>query len=144
MIRQAYSTYRVENGQILKQMATISDMRDVVGSDPPMGQVTINDVSHVISPPEITRDDIMVTQGNPSEKDQVRELKFEIEEDVINIYETKDHIILVACTVQKIFLANKVDEHNNPMLRHMVQIGTNAVPKPHVVQQQPKDSPDKN
>lgn len=144
VVRQAYSTYRVENGQILKQMTAISDIRDVVDSDPPRGQATLNDVSHVISPSEIIRDNIEVTKGEPTEEDQVRELNFEVEEDIINIYETKDHIILLACPVQKIFLTNKVDEQNNPRLRYLTRVETNVVPKPHMVEQSPKGSTDKD
>lgn len=109
VIRQEFSTYRVENGQILKLMMVISNIRGVVGNDPPSGQAIITDVSYVISPPEITRGG-GVTKGNPTEGDRIRELKFEVEKEVINIYETKAHIILIAGTVQKIFLTNKVDE----------------------------------
>lgn len=123
----------MENGQILKQMMTISDIRDVVDSDSPRASATLNDVSHVITPPETTRDETEVTKGTPTAEDQIRELKFEIEEEIINIYETKDHILLVAGTVQKIFLTKKVDDQNNPILQYQVQISTNVVPKPHMV-----------
>lgn len=144
VVRQEYSTYRVENGQILKQMMTISDIRDVVDNDPPRARAALNDVSHVITPPETTRDDIAVTEGTPTEEDQIRELKFETDEEVINIYETRDHLILVACTVQKIFLTNKVDDQNNPRLQYQVQMSTRVVPKPHVVEQQSEDLDDKD
>lgn len=144
VIRQEYSTYCVENGQILKHMTALSDIRGVAGSDPLSRQATITDVSHVISPPEITRGGIEVPKGNLTEEDQVRELKFEVEEEVINIYETKDHIILLAGVVQEIFLTNKVDEQNNPLLQYKSQTKTNVVPKPHVVEQQPEDLDDKD
>ena len=134
VVRQAPSSYRVENGQILKHMTVILDICDIDGSDTPKVQALLNDVTHVVSPPGTTSGDIEVTEGTPTEEDQVREMKFEIEEEVINIYETKDHLILVASPVQKIFLTNKVDGENNPMLRCLARVALNTIPKPTRVQ----------
>lgn len=92
-------------------------------------------MAHVVSPPNIIRYDVKAFEGAPAEADRVRELKFEVEESVINIYETQDHIILVASMVQKIFLTNKVDAQNNPVLQCMAQVALNTIPKPIPVQQ---------
>ena len=35
VVRQAPSSYHVENGQILKHMAVIFDIRDMADTDPP-------------------------------------------------------------------------------------------------------------
>lgn len=144
MIRQEYSTYRMENGRILKHMPTISDICGVAGGGPTSRRVAITDVSYAISPPEMTRGDIGVSKGSPTGEDQVRELKFEVEEEVINIYETKDHIILIAGTVQKIFMTNKVDGQNSPHLLYESQTKINVVPKPHMAERQPENPDDKN
>lgn len=135
VVRQAPSSYHVENGQILKHMAVIFDIRDMADTDPPQTQASLNDVAHVVSPPNIIRYDVKAFEGAPAEADRVRELKFEVEESVINIYETQDHIILVASMVQKIFLTNKVDAQNNPVLQCMAQVALNTIPKPIPVQQ---------
>ena len=130
VIRQVPSSYRVENGQILKHMVVISDIRDKSDSDTPIGEATLNDVTHVITPPNITQKDTEVTVGTPTEEDQVCELDFEAEDEVINIYETKDYIILVANMIEKVFLTNKTDDQNNPMLRYQTKTGMKTIPKP--------------
>ena len=131
VIRQASSSYRVENGQTIKHMAVISDIRDKVGSDPPIGEVVMNDVTHVITPLDITRDvDLEIVEGSvPAKKNRIRELKFEIEDEVINIYETKNHIVMVVSMIKKVFLTNMVDEQNNPILHCDNKVGVSTIPK---------------
>ncbi len=132
VIRQAPSSYYVENGQTIKHLGVVSDIRDKVGSDPPMGEVVMNDVTHVITPLDITRDvDLKIVKGSvPTKKNRVRELKFETEDEVINIYETKNHIVLVISVVRKVFLTNMVDDQNNPLLHCDNRVAISTVPKP--------------
>lgn len=142
IVRLTPSSYRVENGQIIKHMAVVSDIRNIADSDPPRSNFVLNEVTHMVTPNNITREDMKVTTGTPTEEDRVRELKFDVEDEVINIYETKDHIILVANMVEKVFLTNKVDEQNDPMLQCDVRLGMRTIPKPTL--EQLTSNPSKN
>ena len=53
-----------------------------------------------------------------TEKDVVRQLSFKPIIEIINIYETIKFIILVESSVKSIFLTNKKDKDNNPILRY--------------------------
>ena len=128
VIRQEYSSYRVENGQILKYMPTVIDIHVPIDGGS-TGQISVENAVRVISPPDMTRDDVNAPTGSAAEK-RVAEMKFDVEVEVINIYETEHHIILLSGAVQRVFLTNKVDSQNNPHLQFESETALNVVPKP--------------
>lgn len=128
VIRQEYSSYRVENGQILKYMPTVIDIHVSIDGGS-TGQISVENVVRVISPPDMTRDDMNAPTGSAAEK-RVAKMKFNAEAEVINIYETEHHIILLSGAVQRVFLTNKVDSQNNPHLQFESEMALNVVPKP--------------
>ena len=72
----------------------------------------------------------MAFGGVATEKDHVKELNFNIVKEIVNIYETKKSIILVGMRVKKIFLTNKVNANNEPILRFESSNAMNVVDKP--------------
>ncbi|MCE2507042.1 MAG: hypothetical protein J4F36_11385 [Nitrosopumilaceae archaeon] len=64
-----------------------------------------------------------------TDDDVVKELKFTIKKESINVYESEKHFVMVDDRVEKIMLSNKKDKKGNPILRYRVDMGVNVVPK---------------
>ncbi|MBI1663986.1 MAG: hypothetical protein IS860_11010 [Nitrosopumilus sp.] len=130
-LRDDFSIYEVENGQILKVKLSIVDVVNKIdGDNAKKGSVGTNPYSHVITPSDIERYDVKYEQGVASDKDHVKELKFTTVSEIINIYETKKLFIFSGIRVEKIFLTNKVDSANNPRLRYESVSVIDAIEKP--------------
>ncbi len=64
-----------------------------------------------------------------TDDDVVKELKFTIKKESINVYESEKHFVMVDDRVEKTMLSNKKDKKGNPILRYRVDMGVNVVPK---------------
>ena len=130
-IREDFNEYEVENGQTLRFKPPIVDLsiESKVGSNKG-SQLGIKDISHVITNDEIDTSSMELSSAEAvTEKDQVRELKFVPNKQIINIYETQKHLILVAPFISKIFLTNKKDKTNSPILRYTYEMNINVIDK---------------
>ena len=130
-IRDDFSIIEIENGQILKVKSTLVDAVNITGDDKKdNAKIGLATFTHVITPPHVERYGIEYSQGVATEKDHVKELNFNIVKEIVNIYETKKSIILVGMRVKKIFLTNKVNANNEPILRFESSNAMNEVDKP--------------
>lgn len=119
-IRDDFSVYEVENGQILKAKFSLVDILSDIDSNEKRGSVRVQPYSYVITPNDIEKYGIKYEQGIATEEDQIRELKFTPLSEIINIYETKKFFILVGIKVKKVFLTDKInsDDDDAPILRY--------------------------
>ena len=130
-IRDDFSSYGVENGQILKVKLSVVDVINLVDeNDATKGKVVTRPYVHVITTSNLERYDIKYDRETPTENDQVKELKFTSISNVINIYETKKQFIFTRVNTKKIFLTNKMDISNNPILRYRHGCEINITTKP--------------
>jgi len=140
-IRDDFSSYNVENGQILKVKLSVVDVINTMDGDKKKGSVSIIPYSHVVTTPNLRRYDMIYERGAATEQDQVKELKFTTVDEVINIYETKKLFIFAGLRVEKIFLTNKADDHDNPILRYQSTHGVSVSAKPNFENPQAADTP---
>lgn len=130
IIREKFSSYRVENGQTLRMLKLVADVFMEDNTAPNEAKFTMKDLSYAITPPDVNRYDIKYTRGDPTEDDRIKELKFKIEYEPTNIYETNDSFILLGGFLEKVFLTNRVDASNNPKLQYVTQTYMTTIPKP--------------
>jgi len=130
-IREEFSVYEIENGQILKAKVSLVDLFNLPDeNNVPRGKISIQGYSYVITPPDIDTTGMEVTNLPVTEKDQAKELKFKTIKEAINIYETKKAIILIGLKMEKIFLTNKLNQKKEPILRYQSVNGIDAIQKP--------------
>src|SRR2546427_4583026 len=148
-IHEDYNVYKVENGQILKVKAEVADIiNKIEDSGTPKSQVKTQLSSIVLTPEGIDTTGLEEAEL-VTEKDQTKELKFEIIKDgVVNIYETKKSLILVGIKVEKIFATNKKNKLNEPILQFTSLAALSSVKKPdfesknNLIIEQSKTEPD--
>ena len=130
-IRDDFSIFQIENGQILKAKVTLVDVVNISKKETePEGRLSIQPYSYVITPPKTDISGMEVT-GNPvTDEDVTKEVQFEKIKEVLNIYETKKSIILVGLKMEKIFLTNKMNDNKEPVLRYQSINGFDVMLKP--------------
>ena len=131
-IREDFSEFEAENGQILKIKKVITDLiEQPVENNLFQAKVQMQDVIHVITTKKIDTDD-MVTADLTSltDKDIIENLSFKPKKIVLNIYETETFILLVDVQVTSIGATNKLDVTGNPYLRFRTNFGMNIILKP--------------
>ncbi len=145
-IREDFCVYRVENGQILKIKQTIVDVKNEKQEDGKyVTNMAFNDISFVITPKPIDTSDLeYMSKEKITAEHQTKELDFKPTREVINIYETEHSIILIALAVEKIFLTNKKDETNAPILRFTMKNGISIIPKISLIQKESEKKSTKN
>ena len=131
-IRENFSEFEAENGQILKIKKVITDLiEQPVENSLFQTKVQMQDVIHVITTKKIDTDG-MVTADLTSltDKDIIENLSFKPKKIVLNIYETETYILLVDIQVTSIGATNKLDVTGNPYLRFRTNFGINIILKP--------------
>jgi hypothetical protein len=117
-IREDFSEYEIENGQILKFKLTLSDIINEKKDGKDVSMMGLKDVSAVITNRTI---DTSALEYAPfegvTEKDEKEELKYKPIKEIVNIYETQKTIILLAPVVKKVMSTSKKDGDGNPILR---------------------------
>jgi len=130
-IREDFNEYECENGQILKAKQILADIvhsEDEAGK--PKSNIGFKDVSVVITPTPIDTSDLeFMPREQITDKHVVKELKFKVIREIINIYESQNSIIMIAAHMSKIGLTNKKDETNNPLLRYSTKTGMSIISK---------------
>jgi hypothetical protein len=131
VIREDFCECKVENGQILRMKSVVMDIFNEEKNEKVGSGINFNQVSHVITTVNIDTSELQFAEAtNVTEKDQVTELSFVTTKQIVNIYETDKSVILVTPDVEKIFLTNKKDKTNSPILRYISRTSVNVVQKP--------------
>jgi hypothetical protein len=119
VISEDFNEYKIENGQVLKFKRILADLVSEKENDKPQTRLGLKDLSHVYNTVDI--DTTGFDESTPelvTEKDQIRELKFEVSKENVSIYETAKSLILVSSSVNKVYLTNKKGKTNSPILRY--------------------------
>lgn len=117
-IREDFSEYQVENGQILKIKSIVTAIVNTEVDNKKQAKMSLQIASTVATPIPIDTSKLQLADPNQvTEKDQIGELKFTAVKEIVNIYETKNLMILAIPHMQKVFRTNKKDVDNNPILR---------------------------
>ena len=130
-IREDYNIYEIENGQILKSKVLVVDF---IEKDKVKGRTSGSLGFQIISKTHTTKfidtsDLEESTQDKVTDDDIVKELKFTIKKESINIYESEKLFLLVEDRAEKIMLTNKKDNKGEPILRYRIDMRVNVVPK---------------
>ena len=129
-IREDYNIYECENGQILKAKQIVADIMEKYEKSGKVGNLSFSQVSYVRNTKPIDTSDIeYLPTEQVTDEHIVKDLKFKIKKEVINIYETDKLIILVDPRVEKISVTNKKDKKGNPFLRYRTGTGISVIPK---------------
>src|SRR5215213_1800269 len=98
------------------------------------------EVSHIITDVEIDTSNMeYASYEQVTKEDEIKELKFKSHKRSINIYETQSYLIIIAPSVLKIFLTNKKDNTNSPILRYTYGMAVDTIDK-HSLYKQTTDS----
>lgn len=119
-IREELNQYHVETGQTLKFKMILTDIFvESDNRDSKAFNLGVQEFSVVISDNEIDTSTFEYSSKEQiTEKDQIKELGFKPMKEVINIYETQKNFIMISSSISKIYLTNKKDKTNNPILRY--------------------------
>lgn len=130
-IREDFSEYEAENGQILRVKSVVTEIINRMEDDKKGGGLKFSTISNVSTPIKIDTSNMkLVTDASQVTQDDVlNELKFKPIREIVNIYETKNALILVIPHMQQIFLTNKKDESNAPHLRYLLATDVNIIEK---------------
>jgi hypothetical protein len=130
-LREDYNEYEVENGQVLKLKLSLVDITASNNKgDDKASFLGIKSVAHVITDVKIDTSALEYSSAEQvSEKDNVKELRFRTIKQVISVYETTKHLVMIAPSVEKIFETNKKDKTNSPILRYTYATGIDAYEK---------------
>jgi hypothetical protein len=135
-VKQDLNYYRAENGQILKMKMMLTDIKvddtksSLIGLKYFSVTITENDIDtsrlEYSTPEQIT------------DKDIVSELGFSTLKETVNIYETQKALLFVTPRVLKVFLTNKKDVANSPLLRFTHRTSLNIRDKESLYEQKDK------
>ena len=130
-IREDYNVYEIENGQILKSKVSVVDFIEKdEAKGGTSGQLGFMNISEIYTTKPIDTSDLKEsTQDKVTDDDVVKELKFTIKKESINIYESANLFLLVGDRVEKIMLTNKKNNKGDPIVRYRIDMGVNVVPK---------------
>ncbi len=122
-VREDFSEYEVENGEVLRVKAVVTEIINKTDGDKETGgDIRFSTISKISASDPIDTTDLEL-ESDPNkvtEKDEVKELKFKTIKEIVNIYETANSLILVIPCVTKIVLTNKKDPNNLPRLRYLL------------------------
>ena len=129
-IREDFNVYEVETGQILKAKSIVVDVYEDEDKRGKFGNLGFQTISHVTTTTKIdTTDYEYLPTEQVKEEHEIKDLKYKTIKENINIYETKELIILVDPRVEKISLTNKKNKEGNPVLRFRTGIAVSVIPK---------------
>ena len=119
-IREDYSVYEIENGQILKVKQSITEIINTDDPDPAkQSKISSKTISVCTTIKKIDTSDL--EESTPDKtvvSDQTHELKFKMIKEPVNVFETKISILLLTTHVYKIFATTKKDQIGDPIIRY--------------------------
>ena len=132
VINERRSSYFVKNGMVLNVINLVQSVSSIIDGDGTVkARVRTMEISYTVTPRNIKRYDIDYTQGDATEQHRIKDLQFDIDVEPINIYETRDHLVLLSTKINKIILTDKVDEENNLILLYLLQVYIRTVENHH-------------
>lgn len=127
-LREDYSAFECENGQILRIKTTI--MNIIFDEDTKKTGIEFKDISNVFTPTTIDTSDYEESTSEQVTQEHERErLVFTPIKQVINIYETDRSLIIIYPVIERIFLTNKKDKKGDPILRYHSKNSVNVIDK---------------
>lgn len=131
-IREDYNAYEIENGHILKVKKVLTNIYQNKGSDDavPTADIQTQDLSFVATPVEIDTSEYEVAEPTDvTDKDHVGELKFTILKEGLNIYETKNSLIIISDELLHLYFTKKKDKKGVPIYRFVLRGAINVLEK---------------
>lgn len=129
-IREDFSTFECDNGQILRLKPTIVTIIQIQDGDKKTSSIDFKDVSGVFTPSPIDTSDLeMAKPEDVTAENEVRELDFKMTKQVINIYETDHSLIILLPEVEKISVTDKKDKNGDPILRYTMKNSISVIDK---------------
>jgi DNA polymerase III alpha subunit (gram-positive type) len=137
-LKEDFNEYRVENGQLLKVKTVLTDVAvETLEPGKKTSRLGVKDFSIIITDVDIDVSKMeYATPEQISDVDVVGELRFTTVKESVNIYEIQKLLILIATRVDKIFMTNKKDLTNNPIIRYTSHTGLSSVDKEMLYTQQ--------
>jgi hypothetical protein len=137
-LKEDFNEYRVENGQLLKVKTVLTDVAvETLEPGKKTSRLGVKDFSIIITDVDIDVSKMeYATPEQISDVDVVGELRFTTVKESVNIYEIQKLLILIATRVDKIFMTNKIDLTNNPIIRYTSHTGLSSVDKEMLYTQQ--------
>lgn len=127
-IREDFSVYECENGQILRMKTSITNIYN--DTDSKQSGVNFKDISNVTTTTPIDTSEFEEsTSEQVTEENEIKKLEFKPIKEIINIYETEKSLIILYPVIEKIFLTNKKDKDGNPFLRYHSKNSLNVIDK---------------
>jgi hypothetical protein len=127
-IREDFSVYECENGQMLRMKTVISNIYK--DTENKKSGIDFKDVSNVTATKPIdTSEYEESTPDQVTKEHEIKSLEFKPIKEIINIYETEKSIIMLYPIVEKIILTNKKDKKGEPILRYHAQNSLNIIDK---------------
>jgi hypothetical protein len=134
-IREDYNEYQLENGIILRIKQMLASV--LMHTEPePYGKKSFSadfrDVSVILTPEGLDTSRLeSVYPDEVTERDETEEMRFTTIREIINIYETKNSLFIIAPHITKIALTNKKDKKTNlPIIRYASDTMVSTVSKP--------------
>ena len=119
VMREDYSVYEIENGQILKVKQSITEIINTNDPDPAkQSKISSKTISVCTTIKKIDTSDL--EESTPDKtviSDQTHELKFKMIKEPVNVFETKISILLLNTHIYKIFATTKKDHNGDPIIR---------------------------
>ena len=129
-IREDFSTFECENGQTLRVKLPVVEIIKIQDDDKENSAISFKEISHVFSSTPIDTSNLeMARSEDVTAENHVEELKFKMTNQIINLYETEKSLIILVPVVEKIFITDKKDKDNNPILRYVMNNSVNIINK---------------
>jgi len=138
-IREDFSEYACDNGQILRVKTSITNIIQDKNGEKSKVSVDFKDISNTFATKPVDTSDLeFSTPEQVTDNDNVRELTFEVLKETINLYETDDSIIVLLPVMHNIHLTNKKDRNGDPILRYKIQNSFNIINKKTLLEGPPR------
>lgn len=129
-IREDFSTFECENGQILRVKSVIVIIVENQDGEKKSSAIDFKDVSGVFTPNSIDTSNLeMAKPEDVTAENEVRELDFKMTKQVLNIYETDHSLIVLLPEVEKISITDKKDKNGDPILRYTMKNSISVIDK---------------
>jgi len=146
VVREDYSMYELENGQIFKIKQVLTEIFNIPNEKNEMqAKINAKTISFLVTPEPIDTSDCELAEPKDvQESDETKELKFKIIKEPTSVYETKKSIIILINHVYKTFATTKKDKDNNPIIRFRAVHELGILEKPKFDDEQLSKNPSPN
>ena len=129
-IREDFSTFECKNGQTLRVKLSVVEIVKIQDGDKENNAMSFKEISHVFSSTPIdTSNWKMARPEDVTAENQVKELEFKMINQITSLYETEKSLIILVPIVEKIFITDKKDKDDNPILRYVMKNSISIITK---------------